>query len=242
MILARALVLVILVATTASSAFAATGATWLGSDAITRIARDWLLERMGPNVDPSAVELAGMPRELLLPAGDVAFAPRLQSGSVETGAVTVLVEAVVTDPRGGHTTRSATVSFRVNPLRDTVVTVRELGRRAVITAGDVRVERRALSRLPVNAVHDPNDVIGREVTRPLAPGEVVTAQSVTAPLIIRRGSVVSVVVEGSNFKIVARGVAVDDGAHGAPIRVLNAASRREVVGRVEDERTVRIPF
>ena len=216
MILARALVLVILVATTASSAFAATGATWLGSDAITRIARDWLLERMGPNVDPSAVELAGMPRELLLPAGDVAFAPRLQSGSVEAGAVTVLVEAVVT--------------------------VRELGRRAVITAGDVRVERRALSRLPVNAVHDSNDVIGREVTRPLAPGEVVTAQSVTAPLIIRRGSVVSVVVEGSNFKIVARGVAVEDGAHGAPIRVLNAASRREVVGRVEDERTVRIPF
>ncbi len=243
MILARALVLWTVAALLlAPPAFAATGPIWLGSDAVTRIARDWLLERLGPNMDPSAVELANVPRELLLPAGDVAFITTLQSGSVATGAITVLVEAVVSDSRGGRTTRSATVNFHVNPLQDTVVTIRELGRRAVITAGDVRIERRAQSRLPANAVHDLNEVVGREVTRPLAPGEVVTALAVMAPLIIRRGSVVSVVVEGANFKIVARGVAAEDGAQGAPIRVLNAASRREVVGRVEDERTVRIPF
>ncbi len=242
-ILTRALVLFIL-ATLAivPLAVAATGGTWLGPDAVTRIARDWLIERLGSGVDPSAVEVAGVPRELLLPAGDVAFKTTLQSGSVAAGAITVLVEAFVTDARGGRTVRSATVNFRVNPVQDVVVTVRELGRRTVITGGDVRVERRAQSRLPANAVHDIQDVLGREVTRPLAPGEVVTVHAVTAPVIIRRGSVVSVVVEGAQFKIVARGVAAEDGALGAPIRVLNAASRREVVGRVEDERTVRIPF
>ena len=223
-------------------ALAATGGTWLGPDAVTRIARDWLLERLGPDVDPTAVELAGVPRELMLPAGDVAFRTTQQSGSVGAGMITVLVEAIVTDARGGRTTRSATVNFRVNPLQDVVVTVRELGRRTVITAGDVRIERRSQSRLPANAVHDVQDVLGREVTRPLAPGEVVTAHAVTAPVIIRRGSIVSVVVEGAQFKIVARGVAAEDGALGAPIRVTNVASRREVVGRVEDERTVRIPF
>jgi flagella basal body P-ring formation protein FlgA len=243
MILGRALILWIVVALlVAPLAFAATGSTWLGPDTVTRIAREWLLERLGPGLDPSAVEIAGVPRELLLPAGDVAFATTLQSGSVAAGFITVLVEAAVTDARGSRTTRSATVNFRVNPLQDVVIAVRELGRRAVITAGDVRVERRLQSRLPANAVRDVQEVLGREVTRPLAPGEIVTAPAVTAPMIIRRGSVVSVVVEGANFKIVARGVAAEDGAQGAPIRVVNAASRREVVGRVEDERTVRIPF
>ena len=239
----RALVLCTLATlTVAPPALAATGPTWLGSDAVTRIAREWLLERLGASMDAGAVEVAGVPRELLLPAGEVAVSATLQSGSVATGTMIVLVEAVVTDSRGQRTTRSATVNFRVNPLQDVVVTTRELGRRAVINSADVRVERRLQSRLPANAAHDLNEVLGREVTRPLAPGEVVTTQAVTTPLIIRRGSIVSVVVEGSNFKIVARGVAVEDGAQGAAIRVLNAASRREVVGTVEDDRTVRIPF
>jgi flagella basal body P-ring formation protein FlgA len=37
-------------------------------------------------------------------------------------------------------------------------------------------------------------------------------------------------------------VASEDGAIGQSIRVVNQTSRRELVGRVEDERTVRIPF
>jgi len=223
-------------------AFGAPAGSSLGADAVARIARDWLIERLGSDVDPHAVELAGPPRELALPAGEVTFNTTQQSGSIATGSITVLVEAIVTDARGARTTRSTTVNFRVNQLHDVVVTVRELGRRAIVGASDVRLERRPITKLPANAIRDLREVVGHEVTRPLAPGEVVTAQAVTAPMVIRRGSVVAVIVEGANFRIVARGVASEDGALGAPIRVLNAASRKEVVGRVEDERTVRIPF
>jgi flagella basal body P-ring formation protein FlgA len=37
-------------------------------------------------------------------------------------------------------------------------------------------------------------------------------------------------------------VAAEDGAVGQVIRVVNQTSRRELAGRVEDERTVRVGF
>lgn len=233
-----ALVVVLLAARPALPA----GAGRLDAETLVRIATEWLVQHLAGQVDPGAIELQGPPRELVLPPGDVTVQVALQSGSVAAGAMTVVVEATVTDATGARLTRSTTVGFRVRPVQEVVVAVRELARRTVIDADDVRTERRAVSRIPPGAVSDPAQALGRELTRTLAPGEVVTAQSLTAPVVIRRGSVVSLVVEGPNFRIVARGVAAEDGAPGAPIRVVNQASRREVVGRVEDAHTVRVPF
>ena len=53
---------------------------------------------------------------------------------------------------------------------------------------------------------------------------------------------VSLILEGPGFRIMARGVAAEDGAVGQTIRVTNQASRRELAGKVEDERTVRVAF
>ncbi len=237
-----AVVTVILLLVPREPIFAAGAATTLAPDTITRMAREWLVDHLRGAVEPAAIEAAAAPRELALPAGEVAFNLTVQSGTVEGGAMTVLVEAVVTDARGARTSRSTTASFKVNPLRPVVVAVRELSRRTLVAASDVRVERRAASRVPAGAVGDASAVVGKETTRPVAPGEPLTASAVSAPLVIRRGSAVALVIEGPNFKIVARGVAAEDGTLGGPIRVVNQASRREVVGRVEDERTVRVAF
>ena len=235
-----ALVLVLAAVVAAVAAPPATVA--VGGETVTRLARQWLVERLAGEVEPAGIEPQGEARDLVLPAGETSFAMSLQSGSVAAGAMTVLVEAIVTDGRGARTSRSTTVHFRVNAHADVVVAVRDLPRRTLLGAADVRRERRPVSRLPLNALRDPGDAVGKEVTRPVAPGEVLTAHSVSAPLVIRRGSVVSLVLEGPNFKIVARGIAAEDGTLGAPIRVINQSSRREVMGRVEDDRTVRVAF
>lgn len=233
-------ILLVLLPATVSAAPAAS--TTVDGASVGRMARDWLVERFAGEVEPAGIELSATPRDLALPAGEAAFQLSMQSGSIGAGAVTVLVEAVVNDPRGTRTTRSTTAHFRINAAADVLVAVRDLPRRAVIAAGDVRVERRPATRLPQNAVRDLADAVGKETTRPVAPGEVLSASALSAPLVVRRGAVVSLVLEGPNFKIVARGVAAEDGAVGAPIRVINQSSRREITGRVEDERTVRVSF
>jgi flagella basal body P-ring formation protein FlgA len=236
----RALAFVLLLMLLAPSAPAA--GTGLTAETLVALARQWLTERLGGETQPGDIEPLGTPRELLLPAGELTLQLTQQSGSVAAGVITVLVEATVTDARGGRTVRSATVNFKVNAVQDVVVAVRELPRKTVVVAADVRRERRPAARVPQGAVRDVAEVVGKETIRAFAPGEVLTGPSVSAPLLIRRGALVSLILEGPSFRIVARGVATEDGSLGASIRVLNQSSRREVVGRVEDDRTVRVPF
>jgi flagella basal body P-ring formation protein FlgA len=188
------------------------------------------------------VDVLAPPRELALPAGDVATRVSVQAGSLAGGQMTVLVEAIVTDARGGRTARSATVSLAVRAQQDVLVVVRDLPRGAIVASGDVRRERRPSDRMPRGPLTDPADAVGKEMQRGAAPGEVLTASAVAPARAVRRGAVVTLLLEGPGFRIVARGVASEDGAVGQTIKVVNQVSRRELAGKVEDERTVRVPF
>lgn len=218
------------------------GAGRLSSDTLAATARAWLLERLVPSPDQPSVELLGAPRDIALPPGAVTTTVTLQSGSLTGGPVTLLVEATVVDPAGHRVARSTTVTFKITGEQDVLVTTRELPRRTVVAAADLRVERRPSDRVPPSALRDLREAVGKEVVRSLAPGEVVAAAFLTAPAVVRRGSPVTLRLEGRGFTIVARGIAAEDGAQGQSIRVVNPASRREITGTVEDERTIRIPF
>ena len=246
--LAPALVFALLV----SVAFVALAASHAGSalpeparlapEAVAALARDWIAAHAPASLDRGAVELTATPRDLVLPAGEVSTTVTLQAGSLAGGPVTVLVEATSLDRLGARTTRSTTVNFRIGAQQDVVVAVRELTARTALAASDLRTERRSYDRVPAGALRETREAVGKEVTRALAPGEVLTASSVATPRAVRRGSVVTLLVEGRGFRIVARGVASEDGAVGDTIKVVTQSSRREMAGRVEDDRTIRIPF
>jgi flagella basal body P-ring formation protein FlgA len=214
----------------------------LNTEAVAALARDWIAARVARDVERSAIELLAAPRELVVPAGDVTTTVSLQSGSLAGGPVTVLVEAISQDRRGVRTTRSATATFRINVQHEIVVTTRDLAPRTIITAADLRLERRPHDRLPIGVLRDLQEAVGKEATRMVASGEPVTSSAVVSPRVVRRGAVITLLVEGRGFRVVARGIAAEDGAVGDTIRVVNQTSHREMAGRVEDDRTVRISF
>ena len=226
----------------ATAALAHAAPARVTADTLVAVARDWLADRLGPDAEHARIELTSTPRDLLLPAGDPALQVRLQAGALTGGPVTLLVEAIVTEPSGARTSRSTTVSFRVNGEKPVVVAVRELARRSIVNRDDVRIERRPVERIPAGAIGDLREVVGKEIARAVAPGEALAAAVLTPVIAIRRGSVVTLLLDGPGFRIAARGIASEDGARGQTIRVVNQSSRREMVGRVEDERTIRIPF
>jgi flagella basal body P-ring formation protein FlgA len=209
---------------------------------VAELARAFVLERYGTELAGATIEPVGAPRELVLPAGEVSTTMSLQAGSPAAGHLIVLVEAAVAPSRGARVERSATVTFRVNAPRPVVVAVRELARGTVIHPRDLRIEQRPAERVPRGALAEMDLVAGKEVVRPLAPGEVVTSSVVATVRAVRRGAVVALILEGPGFRIVARGVAAEDGAVGETIRVVNQSSRREVSGRIDDDRTVRVSF
>ena len=212
----------------------------LSSEMVGELARRFVLERFAAPLQGATLEMLAPPREIVLPGGPVETALSLQAGSPAAGHLIVLVEASVTDATGGRAERSATVAFRVNASQDAVIAVRELVRGSVVRPEDVRAERRPNDRLPRVPLASLGETVGKEVVRAVAPGEVVIAAAVAPPRTIRRGSVVSLILEGQGFRIVARGIASEDGAVGQTIKVVNQSSRRELAGRIEDERTVRV--
>lgn len=214
----------------------------LTSDQVAELARTWAVEQFGPEADGATVDVLAPPRELPLPPGEVSTRMSVQAGSPAAGQLTVLVEAIVTDHRGGRTTRSATVSLAVRAHQEVLVASRDLPRGAIVAAADVRRERRPMERMPRGPLTDPAEAVGKEMQRGAAPGEVLTASAVAPARAVRRGAVVTLLLEGPGFRIVARGVASEDGAVGQTIKVVNQVSRRELAGKVEDERTVRVPF
>jgi flagella basal body P-ring formation protein FlgA len=91
----------------------------------------------------------------------------------------------------------------------------------------------------LTALDDPARVA---LTRPVKQGEVMTQAVLRPRLVIKRGEIVTVILDGQGFKIRAQGRAEADGRHGEVIRVLNLTSRRDIVARVEGPGLVRVPF
>lgn len=123
---------------------------------------------------------------------------------------------------------SAVLSVQVEHVRARTLVARgrELGDADVESSQDV-VERVPLKRLPRLA-----EVAGARALVNLAPGEVVTRTAVTARPAVRSGQVVRATARVGSLEVTASLVAVQDGAPGAVIRVVNKDSRRELRARV----------
>jgi flagella basal body P-ring formation protein FlgA len=61
-------------------------------------------------------------------------------------------------------------------------------------------------------------------------------------VLVKRGQIVTLMLEGQGFRITTVGQAGDDARRGDAVRVVNLTSKREVLGRVEGPGLVRVPF
>lgn len=204
-------------------------------------ARRWLLEHLQADPDQTTLTPLSVPRGLILPRGHLTLRVQPPAGSIQDGSVSLVLEAVV-DGGGQRTVRYSQVSFQLDRLRQVVVAVRPLLRKRVISTPDVRIETRSGSQIPSGALSDLADAVGKEIVRETGAGDVLTTQTVRAPIVVRRGTPILLLLDGPGFRITARGVALEEGGVGQMIRVMNQTSRKELHGRIEDDGSVRIPF
>lgn len=85
------------------------------------------------------------------------------------------------------------------------------------------------------------DAAGMATTRDLMAGNPVRLGDLAAPALVRRGEAVTILVRSGAMTISAPGRALNDGAMGAGIRVVNLATNRTLEARVEGSGRVVIP-
>ena len=115
-----------------------------------------------------------------------------------------------------------------------------------ITRGDV-ISKVQLERQRVNAIKvrqdlwdgDPTD--GRYWFREnISLGRLVYSRAVVMKPVVRRGSLAKAVVATGSLQVSTKVKVLEDGAPGEAVRVQNVVTRKELIGEVLDEDTIKI--
>ena len=112
------------------------------------------------------------------------------------------------------------------------VLTRQLNRGEVIRDADVSIERKPRTDVPSDAWTAPDTVVGLAARQILRAGVPLRRSELVRPEIIKRDETVTISYEVPGILLTARGKAIEGGADGDVINVLNIQSKRTVQGIV----------
>lgn len=206
---------------------------WHSLDAVRAVAERALRAQLG-------AELTGV--ELSARSLDPRLRVRACGGKLESQA---------SPPRGTQTRVLVQVScpgipwslnVPVDIRREFAVLVmrRPVARGESLAAADVTVQKRVLPGLSSPFVGRLEDLENRLTRRPLAEGTAVTADALTAALLIKRGQTVTLAASAGGIEVRAPGLALADATARQRLRVQNLDSLKVVEGVAESDGVVRV--
>jgi flagella basal body P-ring formation protein FlgA len=206
-------------------------------EAVTRQIQERLDSRSAVD-GPIAVVALNRPGDLQVPAGAIDIAATFNPDAPVPGTLA----ATATVKVDGRSAQTIPLSFRLGRYGTVLVAVHAVDAKAAVGPNDWRLERRPTSDVPAGALSALPESADLEAARPIRAGDVLTPALVKPRLLVRRGQIVTLLLEGPGFRIVTQGVAVTDGRRGESLRVLNPTSKRETLGTIESAGLVRVPF
>lgn len=211
--------------------------------------------RMIPTADiekalRTALDAAGAPREQRISFAKRDLALYAALDSTEPFRVADLrydprgerFAAVVEVATGGKSVDRVTVIGSLYDVLSVPVLARPMQRGEVIRERDIEMVDLAKNVVPRNAVLDRSRIVGQAPRRLLRAGMPVNAGDVQAPVVVTKGSLVTIMLRTDRMLLTAQGKALEDGAQGETIRVLNTRSRTTIEGTVAAPGRIAVAF
>jgi flagellar basal body P-ring formation protein FlgA len=164
----------------------------------------------------------------------------------------IAVEGLTVDARSGRFTASVAVpaddaaaerrrvAGRLIRMTRLAVLSRPIAPGEVIRTGDVEFLPIRSDRAAADLVVDARELIGKTPRRPLRAHEPLRGADVQTPVIVRKGDLVTIVLETPNMRLTAQGKALEDGSMGAAIRIANTKSDRVIDATVTGANAVAV--
>ena len=118
------------------------------------------------------------------------------------------------------------VSGQVHRMVDVPVPASRILRGELISGNDISYVRVRRSSLPANAILDVAELIGQSAKQSLTLGKPISTNAIQPPVLVKKGSLVTVKLQSSNLLLTARGRAMQNGGLDDVIRVQNVQSSR----------------
>lgn len=197
-------------------------------------ARQFLAALGGNN---SRVTVDELDPRLRLPTCDVPLEASLATGARKSGRTNVAVRCRSPRPWLVYVPASVHIPERV------LVSKRALAKGTMLTAEDVELaERENFTAIGSSTLRRLDQAVGLQLTRNIAGGAMLTAETVSAPLLVRRGAQVVIRARAQEFEVSMPGTALGDAKAGNRVRVKNLNSQRIVEGYVMTDGSVQVPM
>ena len=176
--------------------------------------------------------------------------PRLAVAAGDTSPLSV--DGLTLEPRSGRFSGFVSagasndgverlrVSGRLIRMTEIPVPIRLLAAGETIAAGDVTTATLRADRVSPDILLQASDLVGKAPRHSLRPGEPVRTSDVEVPLVVHRGTLVTIVLDTPSLHLSAEGKAMDNGGIGAVIRVANSKSSRVIDAVVAGPGTVTV--
>lgn len=119
----------------------------------------------------------------------------------------------------GPNTWSILVPVQITVTSQYVTTSRSLPAGQLIQAGDLVIVSGDLATQPAGIVTDPASAIGKTLKNPLAAGRSLRADQLLAPLVVRQGQTVRLILKGAGFSASSEGKAINNAAEDQVVQI-----------------------
>ena len=134
--------------------------------------------------------------------------------------------AAIAAPAIGPAEATATISGRAYTMIDVPVPTRRVSPGDTITEADVTWISMPADRVALGVITDLADLTGKTPRRPLRAQQPVRSGDLVEAVAVTKGSLITVALEGDNMSLTVQGKALQNGAIGDTIRVVNTMSNR----------------
>lgn len=132
------------------------------------------------------------------------------------------------------------VSGRLYPVTSVPVLKAGLRQGDVISQDDLEYVDIRTSELGANIITDASKLVGMSPRRGLQPLKPLASSDIILPIVVRKGDIVTMVLESGTISLTAQGKALEHGAEGETVKVSNTSSGQTLEAVVTGPRTVRV--
>lgn len=177
------------------------------------------------------VSYSGLP---VLPTGKMTYEVIPAQRERFAGNVSISVNFIV----NGEKVRTLGITGRVDVYQNIYHASRALKQNDIVTPADLELQRINITESPDDYVTRPDQALNNRIVRGVRLHEPITLKDVDKPLVLKRGDPVTIVYAQPGIHVTAKGLAKEDGAQGATIRISNVKSNKIISCRVLDSETV----
>lgn len=119
----------------------------------------------------------------------------------------------------GPNTWSVLVPVQISVTGQYVTTARPLSAGQVVQAGDLVTLSGDLATQPTGVVTDPANAVGKTLKNSLGAGQLLRADQLLAPLVVRQGQTVRLISKGAGFSVSSEGKAINNASEGQVVQI-----------------------